>query len=260
MNLKRIQGVFFRYFYDFYKGFHFMTDLFYWPFVDILLWGMTTFWIEQLNHEPLIPIIIMTALILWQITRRGSIDVSVSLLVEFWNRNLVNLFSTPLTIYEWIIGVLLLSLCKLTITIGFGALIVYLLFSLNIFSIGWMFLPFAVSLVMFGWIIGFLGSSLIIYWGHQMEAFIWMIPIAFAPLSAVFYPVDVLPQWAQLLSWIFPTTYIFEGMRSILQIGMFPSHYFWMSLGLNIIYLSLSIILFKTMFEKSRIKGLARLQ
>src|SRR5438105_3760904 len=117
MSVSRIRGIFLRYFYDFYRGHHFLADLFYWPFMDILLWGFTSVWIQSQNSIEELPLILMTGMIFWQITRRGSMDISVSLLLEFWNRNLVNLFSTPLKIYEWAIGVILLCLCKLIITI-----------------------------------------------------------------------------------------------------------------------------------------------
>ncbi len=260
MSLSRIQGIFCRYFYDFYRGNHFLSDLFFWPFMDILLWGFTSVWIQSHNSIGELPLILMTAMIFWQITRRGSMDISVSLLLEFWNRNLVNLFSTPLKIHEWAIGVILLCLCKLIITISFGATVIYFLYTLNVFTIGWAFLPFTASLLIFGWVIGFLAASTIIYWGNNAGSFAWMIPFVFAPFSAIFYPVDVLPQWAQIIAWLFPTAYIFEGMRSILSSAVFPSSYFWISLALDIVYLSLSLFLFKCMFEKSRAKGLARLE
>lgn len=260
MNLRRIRGVYLRYFYNLYKGFHSITDLFFWPFVDIILWGLTSVWMQNQNHHTLLPTILMTALIFWQIARRGSIDVSSSLLLEFWNRNLVNIFSTPLKVSEWISGVILLGLSKLFMTICFGSMVVYSLFSLNVFSVGWAFLPFTISLIIFGWTIGFLAASVIIYFGQQMEVLAWMIAFVFAPFSAVFYPVDVLPVWGQFVAWSLPTTYIFEGMRSILNTGSFSINYFLISMGLNLIYLSLSICLFKVMFEKSRAKGFVRLE
>lgn len=260
MNYSRIRGVFLRYYYNLIKGPQQLSDLFYWPLVDILLWGLTSIWIQKQNPDANLPLLLMTGLIFWQIAWRGSNDVSVSLLHEFWHRNLVNLFSTPLKISEWCAGVLFLCLCKLVITIIFGVLAVYLLYSLNVFAVGWAFLPFAALLLMFGWSLGFVAASLIIYWGHQVEMFAWMIAFLFAPFSAVFYPVDVLPIWAQAIAWALPTTYVFEGMRDILTTGTFPVQYFWYSLVLNVIYLSLAVYLFVTMFEKSRVKGLARLE
>jgi ABC-2 type transport system permease protein len=260
MKWLRIKGVFLRYFYVAKKGLHQLSDLFYWPLVDILIWGLTSFWIQRESHTETLPLVLMTGLIFWQITWRGSIDISVSLLQEFWHRNLVNLFSTPLKLTEWIAGMLLLCLCKLLVTVAFGALAVYILFSLNVFTVGWAFLPFAASLLIFGWSLSFFSSSMIIYWGHKVEMFAWMIAFLFAPFSAVFYPLHVLPIWAQKISFCLPTTYIFEGMRMILATGTFPSYYFWISMGLNVLFLAASLMTFKFMFEKTRSKGLARLE
>ena len=260
MSFSRIRGVFFRYFYFLFRGGHSLTDLFYWPLVDILLWGLTSSWIQRQQAVPGLPLILMTGLIFWQVTWRGAIDIPVSLIQEFWNRNLVNLFSTPLKVSEWSLGVLLLCLFKLCVTVAFGSVAVYILYALNVFTVGWAFLPFAVSLIVFGWSIGFLAASAIVYWGQQLEALAWVVAGVFAPFSAVFYPVDVLPLWAQKVSWCLPTTYIFEGMREILATGVFPARYFFISLGLNILYLSVTYALFQFMFEKSRAKGLARLE
>lgn len=260
MSLSRIKGVFFRYYYNLLKGPHQLSDLFYWPLIDILLWGLTSIWIQTQNNVPGLPLILMTGLIFWQITWRGSIDISLNLLQEFWHRNLVNFFSTPLKISEWICGVLLLCLCKLAVTIAFGSLMVYVLYSLNVFTVGWSFLPFAGLLVMFGWSLGFGAAGLIIYWGHQVEMLAWMVGFIFAPFSAVFYPIATLPIWAQRISWCLPTTYVFEGMRQILNGNPLPISYIWSSLGLNIAYLIISVLFFRWMFELSRVKGLARLE
>jgi ABC-2 type transport system permease protein len=260
VNFKRVFGVFLRYLYVIKTGLHQLCDLLYWPLIDILLWGLASVWMEKTSTVENFPLIMMTALIFWHVTWRGSTDISVSLLQEFWQRNLVNLFSTPLRIREWVAGMILLCLCKLVITIVSGGLFVYILYSLNIFNIGWAFLPFAASLIIFGWSLGFLSSSLIIYWGHKVEMLAWMTPYLFAPFSAVFYPLDVLPNWAQTIAYCLPTTYIFEGMRSILATGQFPVEYFWISMGLNVVFLAISLWIFNFMFKKSLDKGLSRLE
>lgn len=261
MSFIRIRGVFFRYFYSAIKGLHQLTDLFYWPLVDILLWGITSVWIQrQGNNVANLPLFLMTGLIFWQIAWRGSVDISINVLQEFWHRNLVNLFSTPLKISEWICGVLLVCLCKLAITVSFGSLMVYLLYSLNVFTVGWAFLPFAALLLVFGWSLGFFASGIIIYWGHRVEMFAWMIAFIFAPFSAVFYPVTTLPSWAQHISWSLPTTYVFEGMRQILNGSPFPWSYFVTSAALSVVFLTSAVLFFRMMFQKSLVKGLARLE
>lgn len=260
MSLIRVRGVFLRYFYSSKRGPFLLADLFYWPLVDILLWGLTSVWIQKQSMVANAPLIIMTALIFWQIALRGSTDIAVNLLQEFWNRNLVNLFSTPLKITEWSMGVIWLCLIKLLVTIIFGTAVVYLLYSLNIFTIGWAFIPFAITLLIFGWAVGFIAASVIVYWGQQLESIAWMIAFVFAPFSAVFYPIEILPKWAQVVGWCLPTTYTFEGMRKILAHGSFPLSNFLVSLFLDLVYLILSFVLFHYMFEKSREKGLSRLE
>ena len=88
----------------------------------------------------------------------------------------------------------------------------------------------------------------------------WMTAYFFAPFSAVYYPVSVLPKWGQMIAHALPTTYIFEGMREVLYQHTFSWPMFLKSIALNLIYLLLSMGFFKYMFEKSRAKGLARLE
>jgi ABC-2 type transport system permease protein len=260
IQFRRAWAVFLRYFYLFAKLDQ-IADLLYWPAIDIVLWGLTTVWMQQHQAEiPNIALIVLTGLIFWQIVWRGNYEISVNLLQEFWNRNLVNLFSTPLKLIEWIGGVLMLCCCKIFIALGFGVLFVYLLYELNVFTIGWAFLPFLALLLMSGWVIGFLAASVVIYWGQRLQMLAWMTAYIFAPFSAVFYPVFMLPAWAQKVAWCLPMTYIFEGMRSILKGGPFPWGYVGMSLMLNIVYLCVSIAIFYWSFEKSRSKGLARFE
>jgi ABC-2 type transport system permease protein len=256
---RRIGAVFLRYFYTI-TGLHQLSEIFFWPLIDILLWGLTTAWLQQQQNMPRLALIVLTALIFWQILTRAAYDVSINLLQEFWNRNLVNLFSTPLTEMEWAAGSILLSICKIFISLIFGSLVVFLLYALNVFSIGFYFLPFAVSLMLSGVALGFFASCVVIRWGQKLEMMAWMGPFFFAPFSAVFYPVASLPLWAQVVSYCFPMSYVFEGMRSVLQTGQFPLNDFLVSIGLNLFYLAIAVVLFKVSFRYSRIKGLARLE
>lgn len=259
-SMRRIWAVFMRYFYFFAKLDH-ICDLFYWPALDIILWGITSLWIQ--GNETAIPHIalgILTALVFWQLVWRGNYEVTVNLLQEFWNRNLVNFFSTPLKLWEWMVAIMLVGLVKIAIGLLFGALLVWVFYTLNIFSLGWAFLPFCASLTLSGWFIGFMAAGIMVYWGQRVQMLAWMTAYIFAPFSAVYYPVSALPGWAQAIAHALPMTYVFEGMRDILYHGVFSMPLFLMSIGLNFVYLTLSMLFFKYMFEKSREKGLARLE
>jgi ABC-2 type transport system permease protein len=260
MNLRRISGVFLRYFYIFVKT-ETLSDLIFWPALEIILWGVTSIWIQSHEHEvPFIALSILTGLVFWQVVWRSYYEIAVNLLQEFWNRNLVNLFSTPLKLSEWGLSLMLLGLFKILITICFGGIVVALLYALNIFEMGWAFIPFTVSLVLSGWFMGFFSASILIYFGQRMETLAWLTPYILSPFCAIFYPIEALPSWGQSISKLLPMTYIFEGMRAIINKGIFSWDLLLKSLWLNLIYLTLMALLLKFLFEKSREKGLGRLE
>jgi ABC-2 type transport system permease protein len=235
--------------------------MFYWPFIDIFLWGMTTVWIQKSETEiPSLALIVLSGLVLWQVMWRSSYEVTVNLLQEFWHRNLMNLFATPLKLTEWILSLALVGVSKILINIAFSSLVVYLLYTLDVFTMGWVFVPYALSLAIFGWAVGFFCAGIIIYFGQRLQALAWMGAALFAPFSAVYYPVSAMPKWAQAISYCLPTTYIFEGMRALFLKGEFILNDILISFGLNAFFLIFALIFFALMFEKSRQKGFARLE
>jgi ABC-2 type transport system permease protein len=259
MKWYRIAACFQRYYYFFAKMDH-VTDQFFWPAMDILLWGMTSVWIQTSDvHFPL-ALAILSGLVFWQLIWRSNYEVSVNLLQEFWSRNLVNLFSSPLKIREWIFSLMLVGAAKTLVSLAFGTALVWIIYTLNIFSIGWAFLPYYVSLIISGWFLGFLSAGIIVYFGQRFQMLAWMTAYFFMPFSAVLYPLEVLPEWAQIISRCLPMTYIFEGMRQVLFQHSFSWNMFWISIGLNFLYLAICLIFFLYMFEKSRDKGLSRLE
>lgn len=260
LSLQRVWAIVLRNILAERRNFMRISDALYWPILDISLWGFTTSWLEKSHQQmPNLVLMVLTGLVLWQVVMRANYEISIPLIEEIWNKSFVSLFATPLTIWEWIIGVMITGVIKTCFVLVFGVLIVWLFYSLNIFVFGWMLIPFVISLIMFGWVTGFLGASMIVYWGQKVQNLPWIMAFLFAPVSAVYYPIEALPHWLQTVAYSLPLPYIFEGMRSVILEGKLPVNYLAISFLLNIIYLALALLLFKYMFEKSRIKGLDRL-
>jgi ABC-2 type transport system permease protein len=260
MTLHRIGAVVVRHLYLFPRTLDRWSETIYWPVLDLLLWGLTTRWVEAAGQEvPRLALIVLTGVVFWQVVWRANYEISVNLLEEFWNQNMANLFATPLNVWEWSVGLVILGLIKNVITLLVGAGAVWVLYRLNIFDIGWMMLPFLFSLLISGWFMGFAASGVIIYYGRRLQSLAWMAGFALAPFSAVYYPVSTLPPWAQIIARALPMTYVFEGMRKILGGSSIPLGDLVLSFGLNLVYLCLSILFFAWMFECSRDRGLGRL-
>jgi ABC-2 type transport system permease protein len=97
--------------------------------------------------------------------------------------------------------------------------------------------------------------ALILRFGRAAEALVWGIPFLLQPISAVFYPLDVLPPWLQTLAWLLPSTHVFEGMRSALRLGTMQVGALLATCGITLIYLVGGAAIFAWMIRQAREKG-----
>lgn len=250
-----------RYLYLFRHSLDRLSDTFYWPAMDLLVWGFTSIYLQkQSQNVPGLIVAILTGLIFWLVVWRSQYEITVNLLEEMWSRNLVNLFTSPLKVSEWIVAVLILGILKMILSFLFASGLALILYKANIFNFGFLLLPFFLSLLLTGWFAGFFVAGLIIRFGTRIQTLAWSGVVLLSPFSAIYYPVNILPTWAQKVAQIIPTSYIFEGMREVLFTSNLSGEKLVISFILNIFYLILAILFFNFMFEKSKRLGLARLE
>ena len=261
MKWHRAWAVVVRHVYGFKHNWDKMSDAFYWPAMDILLWGLTSSYVlKEGSNIPTIVVTLLSGLVYWQIVWRSQYEITTNLLEELWSRNMVNFFASPLMLKEWIVGVVMLGLGKMMVTLSFAAALAWFLYAVNILAVGWYFLPFLASLLLTGWFVGFLVSGIIISFGTRIQTLAWAGVYILAPFSGIYYPLSTLPHWAQVVARLIPTSYIFEGMRQILTTGSMPIGTLLISYGLNMVYLVISVALFVKLFERRRRLGLAQLE
>lgn len=258
MKLNRIQGLFYRHMYPLKRDFDLLSDMVYWPLIDTVLWGVTSQWLSDSAGGTSIVSSILLGLVLWNIIWRSQAEVARNLMDEIWNNNLVNLFSTPLTIQEWIFSVLLLSVVKTSITVALLIPVVFALYAVNVFSLGFWLPVLFLGATMTGWWIGFIASGIVLRYGPKVQSIVWTLPGVLLPFSAIFFPVDRLPAFLQPISMILPTTYVLETMRSINSGFGVSAEYIFLSIFLNCIYVAASLWYFKKSFDYSANLGLGR--
>ena len=78
----------------------------------------------------------------------------------------------------------------------------------------------------------------------------------FQPVSAVFYPVEVLPGWLQAVAGFIPSAHVFEGMRQVINHAGFPYEHLAWAAVLNCAYILAAIVFFAWNFKKVKEKGL----
>jgi len=256
LNSSRIKAIIIEHFLLLRHYFGAMVDTFYWPIMDIIIWGLMVTYLGSFGARTEAAAgFLLGALILWTITWRAQQDVAVSFLHDVWNQNLINLFTTPLTATEFIIAVIILSAIKALMVLVLLAVMAYFLYAYKIWLLGFAFLPFFFNLLLFGWWVGILVIGLILYYGRQIQSFAWGFIALLSPVSCVYYPLSSLPLALQKIAWFLPTTHVFEGMRQVLGGAGFSKENLLWAFGLNIVYLVFSGFVFNFLFEKAKETG-----
>ncbi len=231
-----------------------LMGIFFWPMMSLFLWGFVTTYLRQMNL-PSAALFMLGAFILWDVLYRGQQAVTLSITEEYWVRNIINIFVAPVRGFELVVAACIVGLLKGIITTVVLAVTAEVAYSFNLLAVGWPLAPFFGTLVLFGWAMGLMTMGLVLRFGYAAEALIWGIPFLMEPLSAVFYPVSVLPWWLQLVSFMLPSTYVFEGLRATLAGGRPDTTMLAMAMGLNLVYFIAGGVMFSYMLRVVRRKG-----
>ncbi|HEY7067258.1 MAG TPA: ABC transporter permease [Chloroflexota bacterium] len=261
MNLGRVYAIVLRYLYGIPSDVPRLFDIFFWPLVDLFVWGFLTVYLAQARGGAYVALSwLIGGIIFWTLLYRASQDVAVQLLEDIWARNFLNLFASPLRLSEFIAALLIVTLLKVLVTFAIISAIAFVGYAFDVFALGLYLLPFVGVLFLFGWALGLVVAALIVRYGSRVQIFAWGAAFLIQPISAVFYPVDILPPALIPLARINPATYVFEGMRAVLLGGSFPAAQWLLALGLSAGTLALSVWLFVALFDQARARGmLARL-
>ena len=254
----RIGAMFQRYLFLHRRSLIRAFDIFFWPVMDLLIWGFLTLYIREeavLGAASQVALFLIGAMISWDIHYRGQQAVTISLMEEIWTRNIVNILISPLRLWEWIAASFLYGALKVGIVTVLLALLAKGLYAFELARVGWAFFPLAANLLVFGWAIGMLTAGLLLRFGYAAEALIWGIPFLIQPFSCVFYPVDTLPAWAQAIARCLPTTYVFEALRAVLREESVTWTVWPPIISLNALYLALGIGCVVRLFRRARASG-----
>jgi ABC-2 type transport system permease protein len=199
--------------------------------------------------------VLISAVLLWDVLFRSQLGVALVFMEEMWSRNLGQLFVSPLRPIELVLAVLTMSLIRTVIGVGGAALIAIPLFDYSIFSLGLPLLAFFLNLIVMGWAIGLIVSGIVLRYGLGAESMAWIAIFAVQPVSGVYYPVSVLPEWLQWIAHALPSSYVFEGMRAVMFEQRFRVDLLLHAIWLNVVYLGVGVGGFLAFFNIARNRG-----
>ncbi len=220
MSPQRTAAIVLRHFYLLRGSPTRLLPMFAWVIIDIVLWGFITRYLNQVaasgfNFVPAL----LGAVVLWDFFVRVMHGVNMAFLEDVWSRNFLNIFASPITIAEYVAGLVLSSIGTSAAVLAATILLAGAMFGLSLFVYGALLFPFLMVLFLSGIALGVVGCALVLRLGPAAEWLIWPIPALLSPFVGVFYPLSTLPKWMQYVGYFLPPSYVFEGVRSLVSGG-----------------------------------------
>ncbi len=254
---QRIWGLMYRHLALYRRSWPRILELMYWPVLQMCIWGFTaSFLTSHLGDAAAMAgAALLGGVLLWEITLRSQMGVTISFLEEMWSRNLGHVFVSPLRPWEMVVALIAMSMFRLVIALIPAIGMAWVFYEFNLFMLGMPLILFFINLMIMGWSVALGIVSLLLRHGAGAEPFAWGVLFGLAPFSAVFYPVSVMPMIMQYVSMLLPSTHVFEGMRAILLDGTVPWSELMAAVAMNVVWLGGAIVLFGRQFHEARVRG-----
>tara|TARA_Y100000768_G_scaffold286409_1_gene220749 strand:+ start:5647 stop:6438 length:792 start_codon:yes stop_codon:yes gene_type:complete len=256
MNLSKIFALSLRHIYLIKGSFPRILDLIYWPTIQIFLWGFISkfFTLSSTYYENTVGII-LSAAILYDFLFRSSISYNMMFLEEIWSRNFTNLFIAPIKLSEIIAALTFTAIIRTLIGLVPAALLAIPFFGVSIFKIGIPLIFLLISLYIFGVTLGLLVTAGLVRFGPSFENIAWASLFFLAPLGCIYYPVDILPQWLQIIANFLPLVHIFEEMRNILIYDNINNFQIIKATLISLLYFVFGVIIFYISYDGAKNRG-----
>ena len=234
-----------------------IMEMFYWPFIEVILWGFLTTYLAQ--RDTSIPGgvgILLGAVVLWDVCFRTQQELAMTQLMDMWDRSIINLYASPMRQSEYVTGAIVFSLVRVLIGSAMLSVFVAISFDFNILDVGSVLVPSLICLLMFGWALGLVIRATVLRFGSNAEVLAWSLALLLQPVCAVFYPVDSLPGWLQPIANAIPVSHVFEAARAFLASGQVLVGELVVAAALDVVYLAIGAWVLSVAYRSVRTRGL----
>lgn len=234
-----------------------VIPLFAWTAVDMLLWGFISKYIGSIAEPGFNAVsVFLGAILLWDFFGRVMMGVTTAFFEDVWSRNFLNLFASPLSLAEYVGGLVTIGIATSALALLVMLLIATLVFGLAFFSWGLLILPFVGILFLFGIALGIFGIAVVLRFGPASEWLIWPVPTLLSPFVGVFYPLATLPPWMRPIGYALPPAHVFEALRVYVAGGPVSIPSLLLGAGLALLDILLASLFFISVFRHAVDSGL----
>lgn len=228
-----------------------------WVAIEIVLWGFISRYLTTVAG-PRVNFVatLLGAVLFWDFLSRVMQGVTTAFFEDVWSRNFLNIFATPLTIADYLSGLVATGVGTSLLGLFSMLALATTVFGFSFFVYGLAIVPFLLVLFVTGISLGILGAAIVLRLGPASEWLIWPIPTMISPFVGVFYPLSTLPAWMQTIGRAMAPSYVFQAMREVVAGRPAPVGDLVLALGLAGLYLLLACWVFARVYRFALRTGL----
>src|SRR3989338_4388461 len=118
LKLYRINALVIRHLYLYKRSMPRLMDIFFWPVMELLLWGFISIYLAKSNFAGTnVVTVLLGAVIFWDLLSQSQRAVSIAFLEDVWERNFLNIFVTPISLLEFVASTVVLGLVRVFLVV-----------------------------------------------------------------------------------------------------------------------------------------------
>lgn len=232
----------------------FVFELTFWPGVAMVSHGLLT---QFLELTPEMTAFILVGTVALSTVQVCQLDVAYAVLFDIWSKSMKHQFLAPVGIRHLAVGSWLVGIVR-------GLTVFALMAALGTWAFGFDFVgagPGSLAVFLAGCflcalIIGLLVCALVLLFGTRAETSAWASVNFFVMLSGIYYPVSILPGWAQAVAAAIPLTYFLDAFRAGYGFAPQFAHPVAIGFGLALGYVALAHWVLAAAVQRARRTGL----
>lgn len=253
MNWNRIKYILLYAWYHMSHSLETWIDLFWFTIVSLVVFGIIAHFMTGENS--IAGQGLLLGYLMWEVVRISQYCITVGVMWEVWSKCFSTLFVSPIKMSEFLTGHILSGVLKTVSVIVLLSIFSGVFFGFNVLVLGWWLPLYILILMIFGFGFGIFITGLILRYNTDIQSLAWGLIYVLQPFSAIFYPLDVLPEQIRWFSYLSPITYIMESARHQLAFGTPKLDFILYSSLLTAAYFIGSALFLRRLFAWSKQTG-----
>lgn len=211
----RIFGLFLHYLYSMKRNPARIIEMLVWPGFEIVLFGLlAASEVHRVSESARTALILLTGVAYWNCTARIIQESVAQFTDDALSKNMQNLLISPVTITEMVTGSVMASFVKLLLSLTVIGVVLAIIIPTFFAAFGPHIILWMILLSLVGIVFSLFAISAIFLLGERVSFIGWLISTILQIFSLVFYDRSALPGLLRPISYLVPSSYVFEDIHA----------------------------------------------